>query len=78
MKGEQIALVRSMERWKHILKSSFEYIVNIKSDDSIFQHWFADLAQFEFIVIHKKGMENVNADAFSRSNHLDEPTKKGE
>jgi len=27
-------------------------------------------------VIHKKGIENVNADALSRSDHLDEPTKE--
>ena len=71
MKGELLALVKSIERWKHILKYqlpclvytdaySLKYIVNIKSDESIFQHWFSDLAQFEFIVIHKKGIENVN------------------
>ena len=33
-----------------------------------------ELAQFEFIVIHKKGKENINADALSRAKHLDEPT----
>ena len=27
-------------------------------------------------MIHKKGIENVNADALSRSDHLDEPTKE--
>ena len=34
------------------------------------------MAQFEFIVIQKKGIENVYADAFSRSNHLNESTKE--
>ena len=74
-----------MKKWEHILKyrppfleytdaSSLKYIVNLKSEETIFQHWYAELAQFEFIVIHKKGSENVNADALSRAKHLDEPT----
>ena len=73
-KGE--ALVKCMKKWEHILKyqppflvytdaSSLKYIVNLKSEETIFQHWYAELAQFEFIVIHKKGSENVNADALS-------------
>jgi len=28
-------------------------------------------------VIHKKGSENVDADAFSGAKHLDEPTEEG-
>ena len=34
------------------------------------------MAQFEFIVIHQKGTKNVNADALSRSDQFDEPTKE--
>ena len=61
-----------MEAYPEILASFFslhslKYIVSIKSDESIFQHWFADLAQYEFIVIHKKDIENVSTDALSRS-----------
>ena len=48
--------------------------MNLKSEETIFQHWYAELAQFEFIVIHKKGSENVKAYALSRAKHLDEPT----
>ena len=84
-KGELLALVKCMKKWEHILKyrppflvytdaSSLKYIVNLKSEETIFQHWYAELAQFEFIVIHKKGSENVNANALSRAKHLDEPT----
>ena len=54
--------------------ASLKYIVNLKSEETIFQHWYAKLAQFEFILIHKKGSENVNADALSQAKHLDEPT----
>ena len=86
-KGELLALVKCMKKWEHILKyrppflvytdaASLKYIVNLKSEETIFQHWYAELAQFEFIVIHKKGSENVNADALSRAKHLDEPTKE--
>ena len=50
-----------------------KYIINIKSEESIFQHWFAELAQLEFTAIHKT--ENVNVDALSRSDNLYEPTK---
>ena len=48
--------------------------VEAHSEETIFQHWYAELAQFEFIVIHKKGSKNVNADALSRAKHFDEPT----
>ena len=48
--------------------------MNLKSEETISQYWYAELAQFEFIVIHKKGSENVKADALSRAKHLDEPT----
>ena len=84
-KGELLAFVKCMKKWEHILKyrppflvytdaASLKYIVNLKSEETIFQHWYAELAQFEFIVIHKKGSENINADALSRAKHLDEPT----
>ena len=70
-----------MEAYPEILASFFslhslKYIVSIKSDESIFQHWFADLAQYEFIVIHKKDIENVSTDALSRSDPWDVPTKE--
>ena len=56
--------------------ASLKYIINLKSKETIFQHWYAELAQFEFFVIHKKGSENVNADALSRTKHSDEPTEE--
>ena len=54
--------------------ASLKYIVNLKSEKTIFQHWYGEMAHFEFIVIHKKGSENGNADALSRAKHLDMPT----
>ena len=75
MKGELLAFVKSIERWNHILKYLSPFLVHTKSNERIFVYWFSELAQFEFIVIHKNGVENINADALSRSNHLDKPTK---
>jgi len=74
-----------MKKKEHILKywppflvytdaASLKYIMNLKSEETIFQHWYAELAQFEFIVILKKGSENINADALSRAKHLNEQT----
>ena len=55
-----------MEAYLEVPSQLFSlYIVSFKSEESIFQHWFAELAQFEFKVIHKKGIENINADALS-------------
>ena len=86
-KGELLALVKCMKKWKHILKyrppflvctdaASLKYILNLKSEETIFQHWFAELAQFKFIMINKKGSEHINADALSRAKHLDKPTEE--
>ena len=49
-KGELLALVKCMKRWEHILKyrppflfythaASLKYIVNLKSEETIFQHF---------------------------------------
>ena len=87
VKGELLALVKCMNKREHILKyrppflvytyaASLKTTVNLKSEETIIQHWYGELAQFEFIVIHAKGSENVNADALSRAKHLDEPTEE--
>ena len=34
--------------------------------------WYQELAGFNFTVIHKKGKENSNVDALSRSSHITE------
>ena len=49
---------------------------NLKSEETIFQDLYVELSQFEFIVIHKKGSEKINADILSRAKHLDEPTEE--
>ena len=66
MKGELLALVKSMDRWEHVLKYqllvflvftnasslkyiiSLKYMISLKSKESIFQHWFEELAKVHY------------------------------
>ena len=40
--------------------SLYRHVQSLKSEESIFQHWLAELAQYEFIVIYKKIVENMD------------------
>ena len=42
----------------------------MKNQSGLFTRWYQELAGFNFTVIHKKGKENSNADALSRSSHM--------
>ena len=44
----------------------------MKNQSGLFKRWYQELAGFNFTVIHKKGKENSNADALSRSSHMAE------
>ena len=42
----------------------------MKNQSTLFTIWYQELAGFHFTVTHKKGKENSNADALSRSSHM--------
>ena len=44
----------------------------MKNQSHLFTRWYQELAGFNFTLIHKKGKENSNADALSRSSHIAE------
>ena len=44
----------------------------MKNQSGLFTRWYQELAGFNFTVIHKKGKENSNADALSRSSHMED------
>ena len=44
----------------------------MKKQSSLFTRWYQELAGFNFTVTHKKGKENSNADALSRSSHMED------
>ena len=54
----------------HTDASALKYLTTMKNQSGLFTRWYQELAGFNFTVIHKKGKENSNADALSRSSHM--------
>ena len=52
--------------------SALKYLTTMKNQSGLFTRWYQELAGFNFTMIHKKGKENSNADALSRSTHMAE------
>ena len=83
-KGELLAVVQACKYFQHLLKgkqfllhtdsSPLKNLTQMKDQSPLFMRWYGQLADFNMKVIHKKGKENINADALSRSAHLPEPT----
>ena len=79
-KGELLAVIQCIKKWKHILSyhpfevhtdaSALKYLTSMKNQSGLFLRWYQELAGFNFTVIHKKEKENSNADALSRSSHM--------
>ena len=76
-KGELLAVIPCLKKWKHILSyrpfevhtdaSALKYLTTMKNQSDLFTRWYHELAGFNFTVISKKGKENSNEDALSRS-----------
>ena len=87
-KGELLAVIQCIKKWKHILSyrlfevhtdaSALKYLTTMKNQSGLFTRWYQELAGFNFTVIHKKGKENSNADALSRSSHMAEAPQLAE
>ena len=75
-------MIQCIKKWKHILSyrpfevhtdaSALKYLTTMKNQSGLFTRWYQELAGFNFTVIHKKGKENSNAVALSRSSHMGE------
>ena len=52
--------------------SALKYLTTMKNQSGLFTRWYKELAGFNFTVIHKKGKENSNGDALSRSSHMED------
>jgi deoxyuridine 5'-triphosphate nucleotidohydrolase len=82
-KGELAAIVYGCRKYNHILSykpfiiytdsAALKQLNNLKPTGGILSRWYEELASLQFKVVHKKGSENSNADALSRSDHLPEP-----
>ena len=67
-------MIQCIKNWMHILSyrpfevhtdpSALKYLTTMKNQSSLFMRWY------HFTVIHKKGKENSNADALSRSSQM--------
>ena len=81
-KGELLAMIQCIKKWKHILSncpfkvhtnaSALKYLTTMKNQSGFFMRWYQELAGLNFTVIHKKGNENNDADALNRSSHMGE------
>ena len=56
----------------HTDASTLKYLTTMKNQSGLFTRWYQEIAGFNFAVVHKKGKENSNADALSRSAHMAE------
>ena len=54
----------------HTDASALKYLTTMKNQSCLFMRWYQKLAGFNFTVINKKGKENSNTDALSRSLHM--------
>ena len=75
-------MIWCIKKWKHILSyhpfevntdaSALKYLTTMKNQSGLFKRWYQELAGFHFNVIHKKGKENSNPDALSRTSYMAE------
>ena len=82
-KGELSALVYGLRKFRQILRyrpfvvytdsSPLKYLTTMQNPGGLLGRWLSEISSFQFEVIHKKGSENKNADALSRTDHLRQP-----
>ena len=76
-KGELLAAIQYIKKWKHILNyrpfevhtdsSALKYLTTMKNQSGFFTRWYQELAGFNFTVVHKKEKDNSNAAALHPS-----------
>ena len=88
VKGEVCAIIFGLRKFSHILRGN-QFIINtdsaamkswrsMKTTPGIFTRWLEELSGYDFVVKHRAGKLNRNADALSRSEHLEPATKEEE
>ena len=87
-KGELAAIVYALRKFEHLLRfkkfliwtdsAALTYISSMKKIRGIYFRWLSEIQSFDFTIKHRPGKKNQNADALSRSNHLEPPTEEEE
>ena len=82
-KGEMLALVYGLDKFSHLLRlSKFVVITDsntvlhwstMKDSGGTVRRWLDYIQQFDFVVKHRAGKYNTNADIISRALHMSEP-----
>lgn len=85
---EILALVLAVQKWRPYLlggqfivrtdQQSLKYLWDQKITTIAQQRWLYKLRGFDFVIVYKKGKENVVADALSRRDVVEANAKKGE
>ena len=88
VKGEIAAVVYGVRKFHHILSfgefqlitdaAALKHLHTLKNTRGITGRWLQELAGYQFVVQHRAGKINNNADALSRSDHLADPTPEEE
>ncbi|WP_416879508.1 reverse transcriptase domain-containing protein [Litorimonas sp.] len=83
-KGEMLALIYGLSKYEHILRfrpfrvqtdsTYLTHLYTIRNPKGILARWLMAITSYDFEVEHIPGVENGDADAVSRSDHLDPPT----
>lgn len=78
---EMLAIVLSIKKWRPYLlgrsfviktdQKSLKYLWDQRISTDAQQHWLSKLIGYDFIIKHKKGVDNIVANALSRQNHGD-------
>ena len=85
-KGELSAIIYALRKFEHILRfkkfvlwtdsKALTYLQTMKKLTGIYFRWLSEIQSFDFDVFHRPGKKNTNADALSRSNHLELPSQE--
>ena len=75
-KGEMLGVIVGIKKFEHLLMSkqfilrtdanAIKYLSTMKNNRGIFGRWQMYLAEFDFSVVHRPGIQHLTADALSR------------
>ena len=87
-KGELAAVIHGVRRYEDLLRyKQFVLVTDNKAlcslhrlatPTALWKNWLAELSSFDFVIQHRSGVNNTNADHLSRAEHLPEASEDWE